>query len=352
MSTTTTSRTDDLTAKLAAKPADADKSQVAVRQPDRALALLESMEAEFAKCLPGILPIDMFMRVALTGFRKTPDLLLCTYKSLLGALLECARLGLAPCTEEASLAPFKNTNNNTHEVTLIIGYQGYVQLMYRSGQVSTVECEFVYAADEYEYTIGDGGRFWHKPNIEAEDRGDIKFAYSYAKLTGEGRTKVAITTRKEATALQKKYGRKPGSAWNSNFDGMWLKTPVRRVQKFAPKSPELRRAAVMDGASFDAAGMATTEYNGVVDPNTVDAEVLNVVTEEQTPSARNVALIEKISGLFVTAEIPTEAQPVYIAEKIGREATLEELTYVELAKLAHALESYIAQSEPPAEVSK
>src|SRR6185369_8569019 len=92
---------------------------VATRKPDPARDLITSMKGEFEAALPKALPLDLFMRVTLTGFRKTPNLLNCSRKSLLGALLETARLGLEPCTEQAYLIPFKN------ECTLVVGYQGY-----------------------------------------------------------------------------------------------------------------------------------------------------------------------------------------------------------------------------------
>ena len=251
----------------------------AVRTPDRAIALLDSMEAEFAKCLPSILPLDMFMRVTLTGLRKTPDLAVCSRPSLLGALMECARLGLAPCTEEASLVPFNNSRTGGKECTLIVGYQGYVQLMYRSGQVEQVVTEKVYEADEWEYSLGDGGRFFHRPNITADDRGQVLFTYAYATLLAGGRTRVAITTRREALALKAKYGRKADSSWNTNFEEMWQKTPVRRVQKFAPKSAELRRALVVDGATFDTAGKI------VPDERTIDGDAVEATAPTSAPPA-------------------------------------------------------------------
>lgn len=259
-------RTDALAEKLAAPTDQPADGTVAVRQPDRAAKILEGMRAEFEKCLPDVLPIDMFMRVALTGFRKVPDLAACSRPSLLGALLDCARLGLAPCTEQASLVPFKG------QVTLIVGYEGYVQLMYRSGQVEQVVAEMVYEADEWEYSLGDGGRFFHRPNILAENRGKPLFAYAYATLVGGGRTRVALVTRREAEGLQRDYGKdrhgRPNLSkpWHTNFESMWLKTAVRRVQKFAPKSPELRRALAVDNATYDAAG--------VTEPDVIDGDVI------------------------------------------------------------------------------
>lgn len=241
----------------------APNGTVATKKPDPARDLLKSMEDEFAACLPKILPPDLFMRVALTGFRKTPDLLTCSRKSLLGALLETARLGLEPCTEQAYLIPFKN------ECTLVIGYQGYVQLMYRTGQVEHVEAEMIYQADEWEDSRGDNGRFWHKPNWLAEDRGVPVLTYAFARLVGGGRTKVEVCTRGRANAIMRDYAKSSKSPWKTgSFDAMWLKTPVRQVQKWAPKSAEMRRALAVDGATFDAAGEPD------VDPNVIEGEVM------------------------------------------------------------------------------
>jgi recombination protein RecT len=237
---------------------------VATRKPDPARDLIQAMQSEFEAALPKSLPIDLFMRVTLTGFRKNPNLLNCSRKSLLGALLETARLGLEPCTEQAYLIPYKT------ECTLVIGYQGYVQLMYRTGQVESVEAELVYENDEWEYSLGDGGKFFHRPNLLADDRGKALFAYSFAKLVGGGRTKVAITTRRDAEQIMRDNAKSSSSPWKTgSFDAMWLKTPVRQLQKWAPKSAEMRRAAALDGATYSA---ELGEPD--VDPNVLEGEVV------------------------------------------------------------------------------
>ena len=257
-------------------PAPNGAGTVATRKPDPARDLIHAMQGEFEAALPKTLPIDLFMRVALTGFRQTPELLNCTRKSLLGALLETARLGLEPCTEQAYLIPYGK------ECTLVIGYQGYVQLMYRTGQVEAVEAELVYEADEWEYSLGDGGKFYHRPNLLADDRGKPLFAYSFAKLTGGGRTKVAITTRRDAERIKAEFAKSAKSPWKTgSFDQMWLKTPVRQLQKWAPKSAEMRRAAVVDGATYSA-DMGEPD----VDPNVLDGEV---VEPTSAPPAQDAA---------------------------------------------------------------
>lgn len=262
-----------------------------MRKPDPARDLLASMEGEFAACLPKMLPVDLFMRVALTGFRKTPELLACSRRSVLAALLETARLGLEPCTEQAYLIPYKQ------ECTLVIGYQGYVQLMYRTGQIDSVEAELIYEADEWEYSLGDGGRFFHRPNLLAEDRGQPVLAYSFATLRGGGRTKVAILTRRDAERIKQEYAKSPKSPWKTgHFDAMWLKSPVRQLQKWAPKSAEMRRALALDGATYDATG------NPDVDPNVIPGEV--VPEQAQVESAPPEPTTQQAEQ-----EWPTTAQP-------------------------------------------
>lgn len=276
MSTTTRTRTQQLAASIPDAPAETSApapaaSAVATKKPDFARDLLASMEDEFAAALPNILPVDVFMRVALTGFRKTPQLLECSRASLFGALLETARLGLEPCTEYAYLIPFNG------ECTLVIGYQGYVQLMYRTGQVDRVEAELVYEADEWEYSLGDGGRFYHKPKVAAAEaeRGKPILAYSYAALRGGGRTKVAMCNREQAERIKAEFARSTKSPWRDpkRFPAMWLKTPVRQLQKWAPKSTEMRRALAFDGATFDASGIAVFDGEAVVDPDTLPGDV-------------------------------------------------------------------------------
>lgn len=268
----TATRTDQLRATLEAQPVNGTPAPgtAVAKKTDPAGDLLSSMEDEFRKCLPDILPWDMFARIALTGFRKNPKLLEANRSSLLGALMECARLGLAPCTEQAALSTFKNRSKGTIECQLIVGYQGYVQLMYRSGQVEQVVAEKIYEADEYEVSFGDGGRFFHRPKLllPPSERGPVILTYAYATFHGGGRTKVEVTPKWKADALKRKHG----NVWDSNFEEMWLKTPVRQLQKWAPKSAEMRRAVLADGATFDLGGIVERPDG---DDAFVDGEVVD-----------------------------------------------------------------------------
>lgn len=343
---------------------------VATRKPDPARDLLASMQDEFEACLPKILPVDLFLRVALTGFRKSPELLTCSRPSLLGALLETARLGLEPCTEQAYLIPFKQ------ECTLVIGYQGFVQLMYRTGQVTEVEAEMIYEADEWEDSRGDGGKFFHrpawtpdlrKPGWTKPGRGEPILAYSYAKLVGGGRTKVEICTRERAEYIKREYAKSAKSPWRKpeSFVPMWQKTPVRQLQKWAPKSSELRRALAVDGATFDPGGEAS--YEGEVIPGEFTEtpvataaqparETITVQpptsTQEQSGTGERKAIKVQLTKLREYATglgMDDEAFLKYLGELTDRQISApEDLTMREAAEAAEAFKRFRAQQEPAA----
>lgn len=65
----------------------------------------------------------------------------------LASLLESARLGLEPGTEQYYLTPRKVKGQL--EILGIVGYQGYIELMYRAGAISSVVAECVYENDQF-----------------------------------------------------------------------------------------------------------------------------------------------------------------------------------------------------------
>ena len=85
--------------------------------------LLSSMSKQVELALPQFIKPERFMRVMLTQIRATPKLLDCSKESFLGAMMDCAQLGLEPGSAlgHAYLVPYKNT------CTLVTGYKGVVE---------------------------------------------------------------------------------------------------------------------------------------------------------------------------------------------------------------------------------
>lgn len=237
--------------------------EVAVRV-DPLRQLMNSFAPEVEKQLPKLIDPQAFMRVALTGMRSSKQavaLAKCTRPSLFAALLESARLGLMPFTDEAAIVPFGD------QATFIPMYQGYIQLFFRTGQVARVTAQLIRKGDAWELAYGDGGGFYHKPGLIDGDgnpvqRGDPILAYCYVTMRDGSRTEVTTVDRWEADDVMTQHSRswqtaekiwresdgKRGrdSAWHTNQPDMWLKTAVRRHAKIAPKSPELIQLLMME----------------------------------------------------------------------------------------------------------
>lgn len=201
--------------------------------------LIESMEGEFARALPSHIPARSFLRTALSVLSANPALAECSQRSLLAALMECARLGLEPGTELASLVPFKK------QVQLIVQYQGYIELMYRSGMVEAVVTGLIHPGDRWSYNPAKRppDDFSHEPDLLAADRQDPVLAYAFAWLRGGARSQVVMLNRAQAEKIrdeESKGSKRDDSAWVTHFDSMWIKSCVRRLRKFVPTSTEVR----------------------------------------------------------------------------------------------------------------
>lgn len=230
---------------------------IAKRQVDGGTAtagdLVESMRGEFAKVLPASLPIDGFLRLALTELRQSPELQRCSAPSLLGALMTAARLGLEP---GGPLGHFyltprnvwnKGTGSKEWQVVPIVGYKGLVELARRSGRVGDVSADLVREGDEFRmgYDSTRGGRFvvW-QPADYLEERPVVGVLAS-ADLVGGGRQ---VRYMPIAKVLERKArgGAGDRGPWASDLDAMIRKTGIRALAADLPASSELRLAVQVD----------------------------------------------------------------------------------------------------------
>jgi recombination protein RecT len=164
----------------------------------------------------------------------------------LASLLDAARLGLEPGTEQYYLTPRKV--GGKLEILGIVGYQGYIELMYRAGAIASVVAEVVYSGDRFTYRPGVDERPVHEIDWDAEDRGRLRLVYAYAIMKDGATSKVVVlnsaaiaTIKKKAQGANSEY-----SPWNTNPDAMWLKSAVRQLAKWVPTSAEYRRQQLRD----------------------------------------------------------------------------------------------------------
>jgi recombination protein RecT len=215
--------------------------------------MIATYQDSFAAVLPSHVKPATFVRLAQGTLRRDKYLAKVATQnpaSLMTALLECARKGLEPGTEEFYLVPFGN------EVTGITGYQGHIELIYRAGAVASVKAEVVREGDHFHYEPATMDRPDHKVDW-FEDRGDLKGVYSYAVMKDGSTSRVIVLNRKQIAAIKResKGSDKPSSPWQKWEEAMWLKSAVKQLQKWVPTSAEYRREQLRAAAEIHAAGL-------------------------------------------------------------------------------------------------
>lgn len=205
------------------------------------------IKAQMALALPKHMTADRLARIALTEVRKNPALAGCDQTSFLGAIMQCAQLGLEPggALGHAYLLPFENRKKGITEVQFIVGYRGMIDLARRSGQILSIEARAVYQADKFHVALGLNPDLQHEPDWEAADRGPLRFVYAVAKLK-DGGTQFEVMSRAEIERVRSKSKAGQYGPWVDHFEEMAKKTAIRRLFKYLPVSIELATAVGLD----------------------------------------------------------------------------------------------------------
>ena len=224
-----------------------------VPREDTLKSFFDLNRKEFAAVIPAAVSVDRLMRLALTAVRRTPVLLTCSMPSIAGAVMQGVSLGLELNTplQHAYLIPFKNNKTMTTEAQFVIGYQGYIELIYRSGKVKSVYASEVYEKDIFNYQFGTDEFIKHiQSPLPPSKRGAVTHFYAYAHLLTGGSRFVVLTTE-EVNAIRDQYSAgyrndKESSPWATEYAAMGCKTAVRELQKWLPKSAEQAKAIEAD----------------------------------------------------------------------------------------------------------
>ena len=202
--------------------------------------MVQGYQSEFALVLPSHLKPETWTRLAVGALRRDKNLAQAAANdpgSLMSALLDAARLGLEPGTEQYYLTV------RSGKVLGVSGYQGEIELMYRAGAVSSVIVEPVFERDSFQYRPGLDERPIHEIDWDADDRGPIRLAYAYAVMKDGAISKVVVVNKariKRAQDASATAG-KSFSPWKSDEVAMWMKTAVHDLKKWVPTSAEYIR---------------------------------------------------------------------------------------------------------------
>jgi recombination protein RecT len=215
---------------------------------------INGMAKEFERALPGKIGVERMMRIVMTAILKTPALAICDPTTFFGALLQSLQLGLEVNTPlgQAYLIPRKKNDKNGRflywECNFQLGYQGLLELCYRSKQYEIITARIVYEGDDFDHRYGTNQHLYHVPRYVTDKP---VYAYGYYKLREGGEDFVvweygkALKNGDEfSDAFDSKY-----APWKKNAEtqeAMIKKTMLKQVLHYAPKSVELSEASTAD----------------------------------------------------------------------------------------------------------
>lgn len=269
---------------------EAATGQVAARaEPKDIAGMLSSpkMKQQMALAMPKHMTADRMMRIALTEVRKVPALGQCNIESFMGAIMQCAQLGLEPGSAlgHAYLLPFGNgkAKDGKSNCQLIIGYRGMIDLARRSGQIVSLTARTVHENDTFKYEFGLEETMQHIP--ADGDRGKMTHVCAVAKLKGGG-VQFDVMSRADVDKVRATSKAGANGPWVTHFEEMAKKTVIRRLFKYLPVSIEIQQAVTLDeraeaGIDQDNASVLTGDYS-VVDDQQETGEQVDQATGEIT----------------------------------------------------------------------
>jgi len=254
-------------------------------------ALTKELSKSF-KAMQSIVPKhvtpERMARVCLNAVSRNPKLFQCTPASIVGAIMNCATLGLEPnLIGHAYLVPFWNNKTNQMEAQFQVGYKGAIELFRRTGEVANITAHEVCKNDVFEVTMGTEEKIVHKPAPWGTDRGEVVGYYSTYRLK-DGGYGFCVMSKKEVekhrdvyTKSRNKQGKIFGP-WVDNFDEMAKKTCILKMAKYMPISVEKQEnQQIIEGINRDGGVIIVKESNLGIGDAFMDAQYAVVNDDDE-----------------------------------------------------------------------
>lgn len=256
----------------------------------------------FKMAVPKTVTPERMARIAMTAVTKNPKLALCSPASFFGALLTAAQLGLEVNTPlgQSYLIPYNGKRGM--ECQFQLGYQGILDLAYRTGKFRRIKAVVVHAGDDFTYSYGLHAVLTHVPKMI----GTPTHVYALYELLNGG-IDFEVWTWEQVIAHAKQYSQsfsKADSSWQTAPEEMAKKTVLKALLKYAPKAVEyanpeqegLATAINMDGGIITKNIVRDGDYQEITD--TVDYETGDDAQISEAP----------------TYKAPNEPPPTQMAE--------------------------------------
>lgn len=239
----------DVKNQLANRAAQTKPANIEPQTPERGLqTLIASQFKAIQSLVPKHVTPERLARLGMNAATRNPKLFDCAPETMVGAIVNCAALGLEPnLIGHAYILPFYNGKTKRMEAQFQIGYKGAIDLARRSGELKQLYAHEVYEGDDFGYSYGLNKDLHHIPNGE-DNPAKLTHVYAVYHLKDGGSDFVVmsrnqIEKHRDRFTKSQKDGRIFGP-WADHFTEMAKKTAIIKLLKTAPLSIERENGEV------------------------------------------------------------------------------------------------------------
>lgn len=297
---------------------------------------------EIKKAFPEAASPQRLIRLSLTQIQTTPGLADCDPISLLACVIESAQLNLEPdpVLGEIYFVPFKK------RAAIIVGYKGFIKLATNGPDIYKVFPTIVRFGEPFKEIAGTNPSIHHIPGEHGAEKDNKPWRGVYAVgFYRFGHTVHKYLEREDVFARRGRSSayrnKKMDSPWFTDEGAMWLKTSIRALSPFLPKSPKLQRAVEIDRRTDEGLleSVAPTEHGFE----------LNAIAETSSAGDEPIKPSEAIEDAK-----PAKTKPATKGKKqdIPRSATADLVPKANLPKVSDAVIDVKPEkkADPPAKV--
>lgn len=237
--------------------------------------LVQAQQSAIEVQLAGALNSAAFVRSAISTISNSKDLQTATSSSVLSSIMLAAQLKLeiGPALGHFYLTPRRQGEVMT--CLPIIGYQGYIELAYRSGRIEKIETFLVREGDKFDHGANsERGRFFDWNPADYDESREWLGVVGMAKIKGAGTVWAYLPKEK---VLERRPSYWQSTPWKTNEEEMARKTAIRALAPYLPKSTELGKAIAEDEKEQDP---IASVHDLIVHNEPAEPEVIEVIASE------------------------------------------------------------------------
>lgn len=195
-----------------------------------------------AQVAPGGIDAQKLTKSAIIAIGQNPDLLKCTQESLARSVICAAEFGLSPARAlgQVFFVPFWDKDQNAYVANMMIGYKGFILLMYRAGIADDISTRLIYRDEVDGLQIIGGSRpdIIHPINplgLRAKPFQEENIVGGYCIIHRKnGLSHYEFMTYEQIKAVQRCSRRGNVPPWTTHWEQMARKTVIRRAANYFP----------------------------------------------------------------------------------------------------------------------